>query len=395
MLLNNGFIVNIQQLIEFDSSWLQLIPLKWNAKERKLTANCKPLSTIFRLFTLSFMCLSALLLLKSCFDQPKTKNSLPQKSLTVLTIAIMLAVASMCWKLHSDHDLIAAVLNNLMDLENDMAKLGKMAKYDSKVKAVQLLSRLLVLTVKYTPILFALSIGLYPNLPTNVLLAFGIGNGLTLNGIFLLEQILLRLAIFVANLLVWNSLCTVSVFVVNEMVVTITCARYYQLNPLNCGLSKLRYGVRSQTGAWIRVSKLQKRLYLLVQAFNEAHAKSIMVQLLLLLSVGQIVCIYTAIRSESMPLALFIPQIVEIVDTHMIIFGVFGCAGHLFDTSEMVIAYLNGQSGLQNDKIIRKLVGALRPLRIEFATANFIDSATPLVFMAFNANRVIDLLLLK
>jgi len=272
------------------------------------------------------------------------------------------------------------VLNGFINLEHKMERDGKLNPQQFKINLLKWMSRVIVNSGKSYPILCSVAAAINPDFPTN---PFAIFNFIELNDCPV-QQVLLRGIHFLGNLFLWHEVATTGSFIALEMLAVIASAQM-------CQVSLLSY----KSHQWSKVIGNYRTMQLLVQLFNQVHAKSIVVQLLFISSVIQIVTTYSIISVFQLPLPMFMILLLELLDGLLTIFGVYGFAGKVYSTSKKVVDELKRRSRGMKDKHGSKLVKSFPELKIGFGVANFIDQTTPLVILSFNNARVVDLLLLK
>jgi len=142
-----------------------------------------------------------------------------------------------------------------------------------------------------------------------------------------------------------------------------------------------------------------RRIQLLVQIFNLAHSQ-ILLPLLICPSIVQIITIYTIIRSiggriQILPtISIFL--VLLIVDTGLVILGIFGSGGDVYNTSTKILFDLKRETtcvGRQR-KAYSLRMQSIPNMKIRFGGSNFVDWDTAIKFCNFNVCRVVDLLLL-
>ncbi|CAL8136414.1 unnamed protein product [Orchesella dallaii] len=152
----------------------------------------------------------------------------------------------------------------------------------------------------------------------------------------------------------------------------------------------------------LTVSKFQTENYRRIQysskLFNEAYIGILFAMLvgssMILTSMTYIM--FRVLNSTiiiSLPVSVWI--LIEIFDTVVVILYIFGQAGSLFSLSSQVLneersACLLGRANLHKRKVLRSCT----PIRIEFGLSNFIDKVTPLKFVEFSIDRLVDLMLM-
>ncbi|CAL8121428.1 unnamed protein product [Orchesella dallaii] len=290
----------------------------------------------------------------------------------------------MCWRLSRQRSTVICILNWLMNFEREMdMDYSNSPPPDMKGKLVKFIVKMLVLTEKFLPIFMSALSGLDPSFPTNIFEFMHNENARA----FQISPYIYRVLLMLGNYLVWHIISTIGMFFSLEMLITFEIVRNYVF-------FVMRFSETRTYPKWYRVSKFYRKIQLLMQLFNETHAGSIMLYLLLVACSGQIICSYVSIRSSGIPLPIVIILILETIDAYVIIIGVYEFAADVNTTSSKLVEKLrrrrDGKTG-----IVQKFMDSLPVLRVGFGSANHIDKSTPLVFVNFNHARLVDLLLLK
>ncbi len=172
------------------------------------------------------------------------------------------------------------------------------------------------------------------------------------------------------------------------------CLRYY----LNSLLVNIRTGnprINSVDGI-----KVYRELQLMIRFFNGFHQDMFISILILMVGACFVVPLFTFITAND---AMTIPQFfifgTAIFQVPMCITIAFGTFGGIYDDSVETIQSLRAANSIVRNKIDRKIcaksVRSLGPLKVMVGSVNFFDKLTPMTFVDFCIDILVNLLLLK
>ncbi|CAL8121226.1 unnamed protein product [Orchesella dallaii] len=382
MILKNGLVLTFQEGLQVDS-WFHIIPWKWDNFNGKFIIENKSPSKLWRMTAFAFFCVTGSLMLLSCL----LNNSLfdiAQRSQMLVTATLLLFCATICWILYTDHVSFIAVLNGLLNMERDIVQDRNMSPEDFRTKIIKWIAKIVLISGKPYAALVSVCTGLDPKFPLNTFKVYSSNvEVLDFHGFGLLYRMLTMLG----NLIIWHILSICGIFICLEMLITMEAARVFQLYLLNY----TRFS--RSTKIWLKIKHFHDRLRLMIQIFNGIHSHRIVVLLLILLSVGQVSSLYCLIRCLELPLPMLTTLVLIVFDSGITIIFVFGCAGELNGTSQLVTAALKRQGSMVKSMLVSKTMTGIADLRIGFGSVNFIERTTPLQYLNFNALRIVDLLL--
>ncbi|CAL8121224.1 unnamed protein product [Orchesella dallaii] len=303
---------------------------------------------------------------------------------TLMSALIFLIGGSILWMLHREHMSVVAVFNGLVKIEEELEEDGKMNQQDSRTMLIKWFGKMLVMSGKYYAVLVPVGAGIAPQFPTNAFTIY-LWNAELWN--YTGWHWLYRVLVLVGNLIVWHFLHICGVILCVELLVSLEAFRVLQLSLLN--YTK----ISGSQNMWLKVKNGYDRLRLLVQIFNNVHAKGIIVHMLIFLAVGQVSCLYCVITCVGLPLPILVTLIFIGFDTYIEVNGVYGCAGEVNGTSKYVRASLKRKSKVAKNNLVQKSMDGLPDLGIKFGSVNFIEVTTPLEFLDFTNSRLVDMLL--
>ncbi|CAL8121228.1 unnamed protein product [Orchesella dallaii] len=333
MFLKQGLILTLQRSLKIDSLF-HILPFEWDEDKEKFRITNTLSSRFWRVAAFLFLTVTGTLMLLSSW---RNKSSLDMMEICQMLMAalIFLFGGSILWMLHQEHLSVVGVLNGLVQIEEELEQDDMMSPQDSRTILLNWIGKLLVMTGKYYAIFVPVGAGIAPQFPTN---AF---------------------AIYSWNEEAWN---------------------YTGWHLLYRNM-------------WLKVKNGYDRLRLLVQIFNNVHAKGIIVHLLILLAVGQVLSLYCVIRCVGLPLLNLVTLLFLGFNSYIEVIGVYGCAGEVHGTSKYVRASLKRKSKVVKGNLAQKSMNSLPDLRIRFGSVNFIEVTTPLEFIDFTSSRLVDMLL--
>ncbi|CAL8121238.1 unnamed protein product [Orchesella dallaii] len=383
MVLKKGLIVPVQQAIQMDS-WFQITPFQWDGPNSQFKIKNTTSSQAWRIIAYIYFCVTGNLMLFSCILNSSSYTT-AERSQTVVTAVLFHFCGSVLKTQHTEHLSIISVLNGLLKMEEEIEHDRRMHPKDFRTLLIKWIGKLIVTSGKCYPVLVSIGSGFDPKFPTNALAIYWPDTENLDGGTIL--TLLHRFVTMVVNLVVWHLITYCGIMTVNEMLVSMEAVLVYQLSLLN--YTKVSRSIDT----WVKVKHMYSRLRLLIQRFNDVHANGILVHILLLISVSQIVSVYSLIRCGGLQYPILITLLFISFDSYITLIGVFGSAGEVNQTSREVTVGLRRKGFKVKSIMVQKMMKAFPDLRIGFGSVNFIEVTTPLQFLNFNNLRIVDLLL--
>ncbi|CAL8121518.1 unnamed protein product [Orchesella dallaii] len=384
MLLKHEFIPIILEGLKIDSLF-HITPFQWDAQASRFRIKNTLSSRFWRVAGCIYFYITGSVILLSVLGNNE-KLDLPQRSQKLVMGLALICCGTIFWTLHTKHRGMVAVLNGLIKLEQQMDRDAVMNPHDFRTILVKLIAKVLVLTGKSYAVLGALGAACDPKFPTN---SFAIYTPDLENLDDRYWSIVFRLLSTFVNFVVWHFLGLLGVISCLTMIVPMEAIRVFQLSLQNYTNNSLSFE------KWLNTKDLYDRLRLLIQIFNQVYANGVAVHLLILMSVAQVSSVYCLIRCVGLPAPILFTLLFIVVDTYVVIVGVYGCAGEVNKASKLVTAELRRISRNANGILARKMTSGFPDLRIGFGSANFIEQTTPLEFLNFNNCRIVDMILFK
>ncbi|CAL8121520.1 unnamed protein product [Orchesella dallaii] len=384
MLLKYEFIPIIVQGLKIDS-FFHITPFQWDNETSRFKIKNTLTSRLWRVAGYIYFYITGSLILLSVLGNNET-NDLAQRSQTLVMGLALICCGTIFWTLHKEHRGMVSVLNGLIKLEHQMDRDAVMNSQDSRTILVKWIGKIIVRTGKCYAVLGALGAGCDPKFPTNSF-AIYVPNLENLDNKF--WNIVFRLVTMVGNFVVWHFAGLLGVIACLTMIVSMEAIRVFQLSLKNYTNNSVSFGM------WLKTKDLYDRLRLLIQIFNQVYANGIVVHLLIFISVAQVSSVYCLIRCVGLPAPILFTLLFIVVDSYVVVVGVYGCAGEVNKASKLVTSRLKRTSRNAKGILARKMTSGFPDLRIGFGSANFIEQTTPLEFINFNNCRIVDLLLFK
>ncbi len=167
-----------------------------------------------------------------------------------------------------------------------------------------------------------------------------------------------------------------------------------------CFHNYLRLVLRNFQSSVVNNSKvilMYREIELLVKIYNEIHQGSLTICLMIMCSVVFVIGLYTWIALHKivvLPLLLLLACL--LFDILVIIFEIDGALkSQTFSISERLVTQVKQRKEIMENNYFRRHVRSWRKIRICLgSSANHYDNTTSLIFMGFNVNQTINLLLM-
>ncbi|CAL8133427.1 unnamed protein product [Orchesella dallaii] len=297
-----------------------------------------------------------------------------------------IGVVSMAqWFLCDRAETCAKFLNGMLDLETKLVtKKEKMGVSQVDIRPTRVLCKILVLIEAVTPIFTGIGSGLMPCSPPNLVVPFNPNCVAIQNEQKDTKSISNKCIEFIA-------LATLNGIFFKAIA---GCATALAIHVL--------VGCKSQCLALKMIEKrmeMNRRIQLLNILFNEAYVGT------LFAFVGGCSCALTALSyallriftsSLEFAVLVIIWLVLMAVDAAIVMLYICKLAGSVNSVSKNVLQkQLAALSRKRKDGLTRRVLKSCPPIKVSFGLCNFIDNETPLEFLEFSVNRLVDLILLK
>ena len=142
-----------------------------------------------------------------------------------------------------------------------------------------------------------------------------------------------------------------------------------------------------------------REIYILAEMYNTAM-RSLFLFLLLLSGVTQIISVVALMQPEPLPFLVTLFFTTAVLQTIIVILGVYGFAGEVhkmstFSMSQLKLTLRNRYTGCckREHKYFERFLFSCQAIKIRFGLSNFIEKSTPPVFQLFCLARIIDWIL--